>query len=83
MARPSRMTDVVEAAGVSTMTVSRVLKAHPIVSEEARRKVLAAVERLHCELNELARSVREQRSRQIGVLVLKNRAEPQQIKVLF
>jgi LacI family transcriptional regulator len=83
MARPSRMTDVAEAAGVSTMTVSRVLNAHPSVSEEARRKVLAAIERLHYEPNELARSVREQRSRQIGVLILQNRAEPQQIKVLF
>jgi LacI family transcriptional regulator len=69
MARPSRMTDVAEMAGVSTMTVSRVLNGHPSVSDEARRKVLAAIERLRYQPNELARSLRERRSRQIGILV--------------
>jgi LacI family transcriptional regulator len=69
MARPSRMTDVAKAAGVSAMTVSRVLNAHPSVSDAARLKVLAAVERLRYQPNELARSLREQRSRQIGILV--------------
>jgi LacI family transcriptional regulator len=69
MARPSRMTDVAEAAGVSTMTVSRVLNAHPSVSDGARRKVLAAIDKLRYQPNELARSLRERRSRQIGILV--------------
>jgi LacI family transcriptional regulator len=69
MARLSRMADVAEAAGVSTMTVSRVLNAHPSVSDEARRKVLAAIDKLRYQPNELARSLREQRSRQIGILV--------------
>lgn len=69
MARASRMTDVAEMAGVSTMTVSRVLNAHSSVSDEARRKVLAAIERLRYQPNELARSLRERRSRQIGILV--------------
>jgi LacI family transcriptional regulator len=63
------MSDVAEMAGVSTMTVSRVLNAHPSVSDEARRKVLAAIERLRYQPNELARSLRERRSRQIGILV--------------
>ena len=64
-----RMSDVAEMAGVSTMTVSRVLNEHPSVSNGVRKRVLAAVERLRYQPNELARSLREQRSRQIGILV--------------
>lgn len=38
--------DVAELAGVSLATASRVINGHPQVSEETRRKVLAAVEQL-------------------------------------
>ena len=69
MARPSRMIDVAKVAGLSTMTVSRVLNAHASVSDEARQKVLAAMEKLRYQPNELARSLRDRRSRQIGILV--------------
>ena len=67
--RSTRMSDVAELAGVSIMTVSRVLSGHPVVSEQVRTRVNAAVEQLHYQPNELARSLREQRSRQIGILV--------------
>ena len=64
-----RMSDVAEMAGVSTMTVSRVLNKHPSVSDSVRKRVLSAVEKLRYQPNELARSLRERRSRQIGILV--------------
>jgi LacI family transcriptional regulator len=69
MSQYSRMSDVAKLAGVSIMTVSRVLSDHPSVSEKARSKVLAAVTHLSYQPNELARSLRERRSRQIGILV--------------
>jgi LacI family transcriptional regulator len=69
MAGSARMSDVAKLAGVSTMTVSRALNKAPHVSEDMRRRVFAAIEHLRYQPNELARSLREQRSRQIGVLV--------------
>ncbi|MGI4829288.1 MAG: LacI family DNA-binding transcriptional regulator [Janthinobacterium lividum] len=69
MTRSARMTDVAKLAGVSAMTVSRVLNNHRSVSDETRTKVNAAVKQLRYQPNELARSLREQRSRQIGVLL--------------
>ena len=69
MKSPARMIDVAELAGVSIMTVSRVLNAHPSVSDDVQRRVLAAVDQLRYQPNELARSLRERRSRQIGILV--------------
>ena len=69
MKRPARMTDVAYAADVSIMTVSRVLNNHPSVTEETRERVLDAIRRLNYQRNELARSLREQRTRQIGILI--------------
>jgi LacI family transcriptional regulator len=63
------MIDVARLAGVSTMTVSRVLNKASNVSESMRQRVFEATEQLHYQPNELARSLRKQRSRQIGVLV--------------
>jgi len=69
MAGSARMIDVAKLAGVSAMTVSRVLNEGPNVTEGMRQRVFAAIEQLRYQPNELARSLREQRSRQIGVLV--------------
>jgi LacI family transcriptional regulator len=69
MARLARMSDVARVAGVSTMTVSRAINHNPNVSDETRRRVFAAIEQLHYHRNELARSLREKRTRQIGLLV--------------
>ncbi len=63
------MSDVAKLAGVSTMTVSRVLNENVNVTETMRQRVSAAIEQLHYQPNELARSLREQRTRQIGVIV--------------
>ena len=69
MAKSARMSDVARLAGVSTMTVSRVMNGSANVTDGLQKKVFAAIESLSYQRNELARSLREQRSRQIGVLV--------------
>ena len=63
------MRDVAELAGVGTMTVSRVLSGSVPVSDETRDRVLAAIEQLDYRPNEVARSLREARTRSIGVIV--------------
>ncbi|WP_433975577.1 LacI family DNA-binding transcriptional regulator [Tunturiibacter lichenicola] len=69
MAKSARMIDVAKLAGVSIMTVSRVLNGSANVTDGLRDKVFAAIEHLSYQRNEVARSLREQRSRQIGILV--------------
>ncbi|MGW3291725.1 LacI family DNA-binding transcriptional regulator [Streptomyces sp. NPDC001002] len=69
------MHDVGKLAQVSAMTVSRVLKNDPAVSEASRERVFAAVDRLGYRLNETARSLRLGGSRMIG-LVVTNLANP-------
>lgn len=63
------MSDVAKLAGVGTMTVSRVLNNNPRVSPENRQRVLDAIAELNYVPNEVARSLREQRARQIGIIV--------------
>ena len=69
------MSDVARVAGVSTMTVSRVLNENANVLEETRQRVFEAVEQLGYRRNELARSLRDRRSRQVGIL-LPNLCDP-------
>jgi LacI family transcriptional regulator len=63
------MRDVAELAGVGTMTVSRVLSGVVPVSDDTRSRVMAAIEQLDYRPNEVARSLREARTRSIGVIV--------------
>ncbi|MCX4817952.1 LacI family transcriptional regulator [Streptomyces sp. NBC_01239] len=69
------MQDVGKLAQVSAMTVSRVLKDDPGVSEATRERVYAAVDRLGYRRNETARSLRLGGSGMIG-LVVTNLANP-------
>ncbi|MFH8469189.1 LacI family DNA-binding transcriptional regulator [Streptomyces sp. NPDC017991] len=69
------MHDVGKLAQVSAMTVSRVLKNDPGVSEATRERVFAAVDRLGYRRNETARSLRLGGSGMIG-LVVTNLANP-------
>ncbi len=69
MPRKTRMQDVAKLAGVGLMTVSRALNKSGPVSEEMRRKVQQAVARLNYRPNDAARSLREGRSRSIGLIV--------------
>jgi LacI family transcriptional regulator len=63
------MRDVAELAGVGTMTVSRVLSRSVPVSDETRQRVERAIATLHFRPNEVARSLREARTRSIGIIV--------------
>lgn len=61
--------DVAAAAGVSVATVSRVLNDHPSVSEDARSRVLAAVRALGYRPNAVARSLRTDQTRTLGLVI--------------
>lgn len=51
------------------MTVSRVLNGNVHVTEETRARVLGAIAKLDYMPNEVARSLRDQRTHQIGIIV--------------
>ncbi|HEX9373494.1 MAG TPA: LacI family DNA-binding transcriptional regulator, partial [Roseiflexaceae bacterium] len=61
--------DVARHAGVSIATVSRVLSNKPHVSEHARQRILAAMDELDYRPSRVARSLRVQRSRIIGLII--------------
>lgn len=61
--------DVAAEAGVSQSTVSRVLNESAAVSDETRRRVEAAIERLAYVPNAAARSLITHRTRQVGLVV--------------
>lgn len=61
--------DVAAAAGLSVATVSRALNDHPSVSPDARSRVLAAVEALGYRPNAVARSLRTDQTRTIGLVI--------------
>jgi transcriptional regulator with XRE-family HTH domain len=65
----ARIKDVARRVGVSSATVSRVLSNKPHVSEEVRRRILAAMEELDYQLSRVARSLRVQHSRIIGLII--------------
>ncbi|MDI6943167.1 MULTISPECIES: LacI family DNA-binding transcriptional regulator [Microbacterium] len=60
---------VAQLAGVSHMTVSRVLNDYPYIKEATRRRVLEVIEELDYRPNMAARALATQRSQRIGVLV--------------
>ncbi|MFF8841422.1 LacI family DNA-binding transcriptional regulator [Streptomyces sp. NPDC015127] len=61
--------DVAAAAGLSVATVSRALNNHPSVSPEARARVLAAVDALGYRPNAVARSLRTDQTRTLGLVI--------------
>jgi DNA-binding LacI/PurR family transcriptional regulator len=64
------LADVAKRAGVSSQTVSRVLRDEPWVSEQTRAKVKAAVRELAYHPNRAARTLATRRSWTLGVLGL-------------
>ena len=66
--RGPAMTDVARLAGVSHMTVSRVLNGHPTVREQTRLRVQAAIAELGYRPNRAARALVTGRSQMIGVI---------------
>ncbi len=70
MARRAVMADVAREAGVSVMTVSRVLNGFPGVADETRLRVEDAVEALGYRANTAARILAGGRSRTLGVIAV-------------
>jgi len=66
--RPS-IYDVARRAGVSHMTVSRVLNGHPNIRESTRSRVLQAIEEMNYTPSSIARALATRRARRIGVLI--------------
>lgn len=61
--------DVAKLADVSVTTVSRVLNKRGYISEEMHDKVYRAMEELHYQPNEIARSLSKRRTKIIGLLL--------------
>ncbi len=68
--RAPTLTDVARIAGVSTMTVSRVINGHAKVAPDTRDRVHAAMTSLDYRPNMLARGLASGRSHSIGVLTV-------------
>jgi DNA-binding LacI/PurR family transcriptional regulator len=68
--RPAVMADVARRAGVSVMTVSRVLNGFPGVREATRRRVQKAAVALDYRANTAARVLAGGRSRTLGVVAV-------------
>ncbi|QIG39637.1 LacI family DNA-binding transcriptional regulator [Microbacterium sp. 4R-513] len=66
--RPS-IYDVARQAGVSHMTVSRVLNGHPNIRESTRERVLRAIDDMNYTRSSIARALATRRAMRIGVLV--------------
>src|SRR5919197_5025886 len=61
--------DVATHAGVSAMTVSRVINESPRVSDETRRRVEASIAKLGYVPNRLARGLIQRKTHTFGVIV--------------
>ncbi|WP_312649734.1 LacI family DNA-binding transcriptional regulator [Proteiniclasticum sp.] len=61
--------DVAREAGVSIATVSRVLNNVDVVNEDTKKKVQDAIKKLSYRPNIVARSLKTQRTKTIGILV--------------
>src|SRR5215210_4209409 len=73
--RHATLADIAASAGVTPMTVSRVVNGNGYVSAETRERVLSAVSALNYRRNSLARGLKRQRTDTIG-LVLGDIANP-------
>lgn len=69
--RPEKLgiREVAALAGVSHMTVSRVLNGHPNIRPATRQRVLDVIEELDFRPNSAARALATQRTQRIGVIV--------------
>ena len=61
--------DVAARAGVSHMTVSRVLNDHPNITESTRTRVIAAIGEMNYKRSSIARALATNRAMRVGVLV--------------
>jgi LacI family transcriptional regulator len=69
MGKASKLSEVAKIAGVSPITASRAIRGNGYVSEAARERVLAAAAQLNYTPDMLARRMRGDKSKLIGVFV--------------
>src|SRR5687768_7712248 len=69
MPKASKLSEVAAIAGVSPITASRAIRGVGYVSEAARERIMAAVEQLNYTPDMLARRMRGDKSKLIGVFV--------------
>lgn len=67
--RPSTLSDIATLAGVTSMTVSRVVNQTGYVSIETKEKVLHAINKLNYRPNGIARSLKRRRTNTIGLIL--------------
>jgi LacI family transcriptional regulator len=67
--KPVRLLDVAKRAGVGVGTASRVINKHPSVKEDKRQRVLKAIAEMDYQINGIARSLKANRTKTIGVLI--------------
>src|SRR5438552_15025761 len=65
----TRMKDIARDLGVSVITISKVLRNHPVVGEQTRERVLARVKELDYRPNLAARSLVTGRTYLVGLVV--------------
>lgn len=66
---PATVLDIAASAGVSPMTVSRVINNSGYVSKEMRARVQRAIDKLGYRPNALARSLKSRRTHGVGILL--------------
>ena len=79
----SSIRDVAKAAGVSPMTVSRVLNSPELVAEPTRERVQAVIRNLDYMVNELARPLGKSRRPVISILALNLATTPYSVSITF
>ena len=79
----SSIRDVAKAAGVSPMTVSRVLNSPELVAEPTRERVQAVIRKLDYMVNELARPLGKSRRPVISILALNLATTPYSVSITF
>lgn len=66
---PVRMKDIARDLGLSTVTISKVLRGHPDIGEETRKRVLKRMQELHYQPNFAARALITGRTWTVGLVV--------------
>ena len=66
---PARLKDIAQELGLSTVTISKVLRGHPDIGEETRARVLKRMKELNYQPNFAARALITGRTWTIGLVV--------------
>lgn len=75
--------DIAAIAGVSQPTVSRALSGSPSVSEETRRRVLAAAEQLNYKVDKNASGLRRQQAKTLALLFFEELPDNSEINPFY